>query len=114
MKKKRTKATDFKPIDRLTITSRDGGCIFCKMNYHNEDLTEFEKAGFQIMHYIPRSQGGLGIPQNGAVGCIGHHIMLDNGNQGRADEMKELFRNYLKSRYPNWNEKDLVYSKYNF
>lgn len=67
-----------------------------------------------LMHYIPRSSGGLGIPQNAAVGCRFHHTMFDNGHQGRHEEMKELFKGYLMARYPGWNEKDIVYSKWGF
>lgn len=65
-----------------------------------------------VMHYIPRSHNGLGIPENGAIGCQYHHEMLDNGNQGNREEMLEIFRNYLKQHYPNWNEEMLTYSKW--
>ena len=57
---------------------------------------------------------GLGIPKNGAVGCQYHHEMLDNGNTGRRGEMLEIFREYLMQQYPDWNEQELVYSKWNF
>lgn len=67
-----------------------------------------------IMHYIPRSKNGLGIAQNGAVGCQYHHNMLDNGNKGNREEMLAIFQNYLKKHYPDWNEKKLVYSKWSF
>lgn len=67
-----------------------------------------------IMHYIPRSKNGLGIAQNGAVGCQYHHNMLDNGNEGNREEMLAMFRKYLKAHYPNWDEKKLVYSKWSF
>lgn len=65
------------------------------------------------MHFIPRSQGGLGIPENGAVGCIYHHMLLDNGRDTRQ-EMQELFRAYLVVHYENWNERKLVYDKWSF
>lgn len=64
------------------------------------------------MHYIPRSAGGLGIPQNGAIGCQFHHNMLDNGNQGKRKEMLETFKQYLQELYPEWNEDELVYRKW--
>lgn len=54
-------------------------------------------------------KGGLGIPQNGALGCQYHHEMLDNGNQGKRKEMLEIFKNYLRHFYPDWNENNLVY-----
>lgn len=114
MKSKQAKAHEFSPATRQIIKERDGGCIFCKMEYHMEGANEFALTMRSIMHYIPRSQGGLGIPENGAVGCQWHHEMLDNGNTGRRDEMLRIFKGYLKERYPHWSEKNLVYSKWNF
>lgn len=79
-----------------------------------DETDGFGRELFEIMHYIPRSQGGLGIPQNGALGCKSHHMMLDNGNKGRREEMLEVFREHLKRFYKDWDEKELVYSKWNF
>jgi len=64
------------------------------------------------MHYIPKSRGGIGIAENAAIGCRYHHNMLDNGHQGRRGEMMGLFKEYLTSLYPEWNEEDLYYSKW--
>jgi len=64
-----------------------------------------------IMHYVPKSQLGLGIEQNGIEGCRYHHTMLDNGNKGRRLEMLAMMRDYLKSIYPNWNREKLIYRK---
>ena len=64
------------------------------------------------MHYIPRSAGGLGIPQNGALGCQFHQNMLDNGNQGNRKGMLEIFKQYFQELYPEWNEDELVYRKW--
>lgn len=114
MKSKQTKAHEFSPATRQIIKERDGGCIFCKIGYHMEGANEFALTMRSIMHYIPRSQGGLGIPENGAVGCQWHHEMLDNGNSGRRKEMMHIFKDYLKERYPEWDEKKLVYSKWDF
>ena len=112
-KSKQARKREFNDEARQTIIYRDGGeCIFCKMKYHMEDATWFGMEIKGIMHYIPRSSNGLGIPQNGAIGCQYHHEMLDNGNKGRRKEMLELFREYLIKHYPDWNEEDLVYSKW--
>lgn len=67
-----------------------------------------------VMHYIPRSRGGLGIEENGALGCHYHHTMLDNGNTGRREEMLGLFKEYLMQQYEDWKEEDLVYDKWSF
>ena len=74
--------------------------------------TWYSEQILSVMHYIPRSAGGLGIPQNGAIGCQFHHNMLDNGNQGKRKEMLEIFKQYLQELYPEWNEDELVYRKW--
>ena len=107
-----TRQLDFSPSVRNQIKRRDSGCIFCRMNYYtNEIKNSFETQNFQIMHYIPRSQQGMGIEQNGAVGCLFHHNMYDNGNKGRREEMHQLFRTYLETQYEDWNEEELIYQK---
>jgi len=101
---RRSKACEFPQEVRKRIKQRDKGCIFCQlMGYSGYPPT-------QIMHYVARSQGGKGIEQNGAWGCALHHQQLDNGLQSTV--MREYFKEYLQSIYPEWNEKDLVYSKW--
>lgn len=65
------------------------------------------------MHYIPRSLGGLGIPQNLALGCRYHHSMLDHANisDAQREEMQDIFRDYLEDKYYYWNEEELTYKK---
>ena len=106
---KRTKLTDFDSKTREKIKARDAGCIFCQMKYRMPE-DSFGLGAFQIMHFVPRSQGGLGIEENGAVGCIYHHNMLDNGRNTRK-EMLGLFENYLREQYPEWDKKKLFYKK---
>lgn len=112
--KKSTRAKEFSAKARQAIKERDkGNCIFCRKRYHTDETTE---AGYylSIMHYIPRSKGGLGIEQNGAIGCQYHHNLLDNGNKGLRGEMLDIFREYLQEHYPEWKEEELVYKKYDF
>lgn len=112
---KRKRASEFSQRERNRIKERDQGCIFCRMKYHMEECKDtYLLQPTQIMHYIPRSQSGLGIAKNGAWGCIFHHTMLDNGNRGRREEMLGLFREYLQRHYRDWKEEDLVYRKYDF
>lgn len=100
MKHDRTKATSIPPKIREEVEERDGHCcIFCKSpNARGEG------------HYIRRSQGGLGIPQNLLTVCRTCHRQLDEG------PMKELYQSmakeYLVNKYPGWNEQDLVYNKW--
>ena len=107
---RRSKACEFSQKVRWEIYERDHGeCIFCQLlgRPQGED-TRLNG----IMHYVPRSQGGLGIPQNGALGCNYHHFMLDNGSDSEYREtLKTTFREYLVARYPGWSEGELIYSK---
>lgn len=112
MKSKRTKAAEFSQTEREKIKERDRGCIFCRQQYRVAECKDrYQLYGYQIMHYIPRSHGGLGIARNGAVGCLYHHNMLDNGNKGNREEMLAMFRQYLQRHYRDWNESDLTYRK---
>lgn len=98
---------------REEIFRRDlGQCIFCKKQYHMEGANWLGLEMLSIMHYVPRSKNGLGIPENGALGCQYHHEMMDNGKDGRRKEMLETFREYLKGKYPEWTEENLTYSKW--
>lgn len=102
-KSKRTKALDFSPKVREKIKARDadGGtprCIFCG-----------SAQMLQIAHVVNKSQGGMGIEENGVVACIKCHERMDNGKGGEI--MRELACEYLKSKYPMWCKEDLVYSK---
>lgn len=109
---KRSNACEFSAKERKKIHLRDNEtCIFCRLGYRMSN--EASIGDLQIMHYLGRgSKGGLGIEQNGGLGCIYHHQMLDNGLY--HDEMHALFRGYLKSFYPDWDERRLVYDKWAF
>ena len=111
---KYTKKLQFDAKTRKKIIARDRGeCIFCAKGYHME-CASGALPGKDIMHFIPRSQMGLGIEQNGAVGCRYHHNLLDNGNKGLRQEMLVIFEDYLKFMYPDWDRDKLVYRKYDF
>lgn len=106
---KRSKACEFSAKERKKIHERDNEtCLFCRLGYR---MSHEAGGELQIMHYLGRgSKGGLGIAENGALGCIYHHQMLDNGLY--HDEMHTLFREYLKSFYTEWNEDSLKYDKW--
>lgn len=109
-----TNRLQFSQKTRKRIRERDrGACIFCAMGYHMEYITG-RIPGTDIMHFIPRSQMGLGIEENGALGCREHHELLDNGNKGLRPEMLARFEAYLQSFYPGWDREKLVYRKYDF
>lgn len=106
-----TKARQFSKITIAKIVERDGGCIFCKMGFHMHSTTNL---GYQIqtlMHIVNKSQGGLGIEENGAVCCQYHHNQMDNGSDGLRKEMQEMVSEYMIDLYPGWDRKELVYKK---
>lgn len=114
MRSKRAKACDISPKVRQIIHERDKGCVFCRLGYMLPPEDEFTTCTgtLQIMHYIPRSQGGLGIPENLALGCLWHHNMMDNGNLCLRDDMLLIFEEYLKAHYESWDKEKLFYSKW--
>lgn len=114
MSKARTKALQFDKKVIAAICMRDKQCIFCEMNYHMEGSNWLLLEIKDPMHYVNKSAGGLGIEENGAIGCRYHHGLLDNGNKGVRAEMLDLMREYLKSKYPGWDESKLRYNKYSY
>ena len=58
-------------------------------------------------HYISRKSLGLGIEQNIVTLCAKCHHNYDHTT--KREEYREYIRNYLKSKYPDWDEKKLKY-----
>jgi len=113
--KRRTKELRFDIKTRETIAMRDSEtCLFCSMYYQMPETIDSSNLTFDIMHFIPKSQGGLGIEQNGVYGCRYHHHLLDNGNKGLRSEMLGMMAEYLKGIYPDWNKENLIYKKTNY
>lgn len=109
MKSKRSRLCEFSPETKQEIRERDGGCIFCRIGWKCPPVP----LPTQIAHIVPRSQGGLGVAQNGVVLCIHHHMMMDNGNTGDREKMLKYITSwYMRKKYPNWNKEDLVYDKW--
>ena len=99
MHSKRAKATDISPNVKEKVWERDDHrCIICGSPYAMPNA-----------HYIRRSQGGLGIEQNVVTLCTRCHNDFDNGRC--REEYGEIIRDYLKSKYPNWNEDELIFRK---
>lgn len=97
-KSQRTKALEIPPKVKNAVYERDGGaCIWCA------------KRGQPNAHYIPRSRGGLGIEQNILTLCWDCHMAYDQ--TGNRERMGDFFKGYLKSKYPDWDEENLIYKK---
>ena len=102
-KSKRAKATDISQDVKEFVWNRDNRqCICCH--------TDVPKTCANA-HYIKRSKGGLGIPENIVTLCPECHHEEDNGKNTKVYE--NLVKLYLQNYYGNsWNEKNLIYKKY--
>lgn len=94
---RRTKALQIPPKVKERVLSRDKWCVWCG------------RPGAPNAHFISRAQGGLGIEENILTLCTGCHRRYDQTTD-RA-KMREFFKEYLKSRYPEWDESKLYYKK---
>ena len=107
--RKDTKARDFDSDAKRAIATRDSYegwpcCINCGRPAPQGKPTAFSNA-----HFISRSQGGLGIPENGLTLCPECHRKYDQTTARK--EMREYFREYLKSKYQDWDESKLYYRR---
>lgn len=108
-KAQRTKALEI-PIEvKKAVAERDSidghpCCIWCGKPAPTTNPLAFSNA-----HYIPRSQGGLGIVQNTLTLDWQCHLRYDQGEDRLW--MKEFFKDYLKSKHPDWDEEKLIYKK---
>ena len=94
---KRTKALQIPPEVKRRVLERDECCVLCG------------RRGEPNAHFIARSQGGLGIEQNIVTLCYKCHQDYDNSPLRRI--IREQLREYLKSKYPDWDESTLYYKK---
>ena len=108
---RRTRTLQFRPDVKRKIIERDHGCIFCQIGFYMNASADFQYKQLDIMHIVNRSQGGLGIEQNGVTGCRYHHQLLDNGSKGLRPDMISYIEEYMKRLYPDWNKAMLVYHK---
>lgn len=98
--RKQTKATNIPPKVKTAVYDRDKGrCIICG------------QLGDPVAHYISRAQGGLGVEQNIVTLCWMCHQTYDQSP--KRVEYRQYIRQYLKQKYPDWNENDLIYRKGN-
>lgn len=94
----RTKALSISKEVKRKVYERDGGCcILCG------------RRGNPEAHYIPRSQGGLGIEENIVTLCRRCHHRLDQTTE-RAD-LLPLVAEYLDEHYPNFTDDKRRYKK---
>ena len=106
-KSNRSKATDIPYSVKKRVFLRDEGkCVIC-----GNMINVMPNA-----HYISRNDGGLGIEENVVTLCTEFtenkcHRKYDFGTEEERNYCREKIREYLKSKYKNWNEKNLIYQK---
>lgn len=99
---KRTKATSIPREVKRKVYERDGHhCVFCGRWVEERNA---------CAHYIPRSQGGLGIEQNILTLCDDCHREYDQTLNRKA--LKRQAQAYLEAEYGYIDERDLVYDKW--
>lgn len=102
MKHKRTKATEISMATKQIVWERDNHqCIFCQRWVSVECANA---------HFIKRSQGGLGVPENVFTACYKCHWKEDFSCEQLT--YREVAENYLRNYYgSSWNKENLVYKK---
>jgi len=99
MVNRQTKYTAIPKEVKKVVGGRDGHCcIFCGSPYARPEA-----------HYIPRSQGGMGIEENILTVCRFCHEQLDEGKKWQF--LHNFAKAYLMDHYPDWDESKLVYHK---
>lgn len=94
----RTRACAIPKEVKLIVYERDHErCIFCGA------------PGLPEAHVIPRSHGGLGVPQNIITVCRSCHDKLDNSTN--RQQMLDVAVGYLGSYYPDIFQTDVIYQK---
>jgi len=104
---KMSSATDISMSVKKKVFERDNGrCIVC-----GNSINVMPNA-----HYIPRRKGGLGIEENIVTLCTNFtknqcHYKYDHTTKENREKIGKIIREYLKSKYKNWDEEKLYYKK---
>ena len=87
MKSKRSKACDISQKTKKIVWERDHErCIFCGNHQAMPNA-----------HVLPRSKGGLGVPENIVTACFQCHEAMDHSSQ--RERMLKQANQYLDSIY---------------
>jgi 5-methylcytosine-specific restriction endonuclease McrA len=102
-----TKARDFNLATKKAISERDSingwpCCVYC-------GSAAPAPLAWSNAHFIARSQGGLGVVENGLTLCPKCHHAYDQTT--RRAELREFFREYLEEKHMDWDEDSLYYEK---
>ena len=106
---KRTKSLEIPLEVKKKVAERDSidghpCCIWC-----GKPAPTYNPLAFSNAHYISRGQGGLGIEENTLTLDWECHLRYDQSEH--RETMKEFFKDYLKTKYTDWDEEKLIYKK---
>lgn len=107
IKFKKTVPTEISFDVKMKVLKRDNGkCVVCGSRYNVEANA----------HYIPRSEGGMGIEENIVTLCNNEsenkcHHKFDFGSDEERKELGNKIEEYLKSKYPGWSREKVIYKK---
>lgn len=109
MMKQRTEALAIAKAVKKKAAERDSCdcwpcCVLC-----GEPAPTANPLAYSNAHYIPRSQGGLGIEENIVTLCPKCHRLYDQSDARKV--LRPVLRRYLREQYEGWDEKKLVYQK---
>lgn len=101
---KRSKACEISQKVKQIVWNRDNQkCISCG---------RYVPQSCANAHFVKRSQGGLGIPENVVTLCPKCHYEEDFGQNTK--DYESYIENYLRNYYgDNWTKEKLIYNKYN-
>ena len=99
MKSTRSKACDIPQRVKSEVWERDKHrCIVCGSPYAMPNA-----------HFRSRANSGMGVAKNIVTLCFKCHYNYDQ--TPKRQQYKAFIENYLKSKYKDWSEDDIIYKK---
>ena len=100
MKSTRSKACDIPQRVKSEVWERDKHrCIVCGSPYAMPNA-----------HFRSRANSGMGVAKNIDTLCFKCHYNYDQ--TPKRQQYKTFIENYLKSKYKDWSEDDIIYKKW--
>lgn len=99
MKSTRSKACDIPQRVKSEVWERDKHrCVVCGSPYAMPNA-----------HFRSRANSGMGVAKNIVTLCFKCHYNYDQ--TPKRQQYKTFIENYLKSKYIDWSEDDIIYKK---
>lgn len=99
MKSTRSKACDIPQRVKSEVWERDKHrCVVCGSPYAMPNA-----------HFRSRANSGMGVAKNIVTLCFKCHYNYDQ--TPKRQQYKTFIENYLKSKYKDWSEDDIIYKK---